>query len=275
QGDFLLISGAIGITVFTITAITAPGIFPMVITVANTFTAGQFVVINSFVGMTQLNGNTYEIYAADAASITIQINTTGFGAYVSGGNVQNPFNGLEGQVISTPDKDHFVIDIPFPVSSYGGLGVYTRLSQPLILTKQFNVYWEQGRQCRLSVQKYLMDNTDSGQVTVNIYLSQDQDFAWNDAILAPPPNALIYSQIMFTCPESTNLGLTPANVNLQMPTAINQRQIWHRFNTSLIGDSVQIGITLSKEQMKDLDHSQDEITLNGMHLVVDMGPHLC
>ena len=37
-----------------------------------------------------------------------------------------------------------------------------------------------------------------------------------------------------------------------MPTAAGQFQIWHRMNTSLIGDSVQIGITLNNIQMRDL-----------------------
>jgi hypothetical protein len=66
-------------------------------------------------------------------------------------------------------------------------------------------------------------------------------------------NSLIYSNILYTCPESTNLGLTPANVNLQMPTAVQQNQIWHRMNTSLIGDTIQIGFTLSDAQIRDLE----------------------
>jgi hypothetical protein len=111
-------------------------------------------------------------------------------------------------------------------------------------------------------------------VTVNIYLSQNPDESFNDPFINVPPNSLVYSQVMFTCPESTNIGLTPANVNLQMPTAEGQYQIWHRFNTSLIGDSFQIGITLSDDQMRNLTYATSEITLHGMHLTVDRGPLL-
>jgi len=58
-------------------------------------------------------------------------------------------------------------------------------------------------------------------------------------------------------PESTNLGLTPANTNLQQLNLIgsdgsssnNQSQIWHRINTSLLGDTVQLGFTISDAQM--------------------------
>lgn len=187
-------------------------------------------------------------------------------------------NGLIGKVIKTIDANNFVIDLPFPAGTYLGLGVFAKLSQPLLQTKQFNPYWDQGRQVRLSAQKYLMDYTFNAQVTVNINLSQDPDTVWNGGNLIPGPNvfnsSLIYSQVMFTCPESTNIGLTPANTNLQMPTAETQYQIWHRFNTSLIGDSVQIGITLSDTQMRNLEDATSEITVHGIHLTVDRGPHL-
>ncbi len=78
--------------------------------------------------------------------------------------------------------------------------------------------------------------------------------------------------MLFTCPESTNLGLTTANINLQMPTAIQQQQIWHRMNTSLIGDTVQIGFTLSDEQMRDpnIQYQVDEIELHS--IIMELWP---
>ena len=181
-----------------------------------------------------------------------------------------------GLVTRTIDANNFVVDIPYVTSVYLGLGNYSRLSQPLIQTKQFPFYWEQGRQLRLGVQRYLMDRTATGQVTININLSQDPETAWNFGPIVPSQNvlnsSLEYSQILFTCPESTNLGLTPANVNLQMPTAAGQFQIWHRLNTSLQGDSVQIGITLSDLQMRDLTLATSEIALHGIQLTIYPGP---
>jgi hypothetical protein len=195
--------------------------------------------------------------------------------YITGCLGTTAINGLIGRVLTTADANTFTLDIPVPAGVYLGAGKFTRLSQPLLQTKQFNPYWDQGRQGRLSAQKYLMDFTASAQVTVNIYLSQDPDDVWN----APPASSqatssLIYSQLMYTCPESTNIGLTPANTNLQMPTAEGQYQIWHRFNTSLIGDSFQVGITLSDAQMRNLTYATSEITLHGMHLTTDRAGHL-
>ncbi len=45
-----------------------------------------------------------------------------------------------------------------------------------------------------------------------------------------------------------------------MPTAKAQNQIWHRVNTSLLGDTVQLGFTLSKDQMLAVDDDGQPIS---------------
>jgi hypothetical protein len=269
DGDYLLINGALGNLFSTITAITLGN--PTVITTVNTFSVGQTVFITGVAGTAQLNGNYYQISNATGTSITINVDSTLFTAYTNGGTAQLAINGVIGQVLQTPDANTFIIDIPFPAGFvYTGLGTFARLSTPVISTKQFNYYWQQGKKTRLSVQRYLLDTTQSGQITVEINLSQDADNAWNDPALNVPPNSLVYSQIVFTCPESTNLGLTPANVSLQnqIPSQ-TQTQIWHRYPTSLIGDSVQITLTLSDAQMRNLSYATDEIVLHGIQLTID------
>lgn len=286
QGDYIYFQGALGSLNSTITAISQAA--QAVITTTNTFSVGQYVQISQVTGMTEINGRIVQIVSATGSSITVDINTTTFSVY-SGGGIATvmPLQQQIALVLSTPSANTFVVDIPYVNLGYIGLGQYTRLSQPLLQTKQFPVYWNEGRQVRLAVQKYLMDTTSDGQVTINIYLSQDPNDIWNNGSIVPVTdpdpsnNSLIYSQILYTCPESTNIGLTPSNINLQMPTAANQYQIWHRFNTSLIGDSVQIGITLSNDtpgkkdaQMRSLDYATSEITLHGIHLIFERGPLL-
>jgi hypothetical protein len=219
-----------------------------VVTAPNNYVIGQQVTISGVVGMTQLNGNTYTVTAANALTFTLNVNSTAFTAYVSGG-------------IATP-------------LAYLGLAQYARLSTPFLQTKQFNPYWDEGRQVRLGSQKYLFDKTTDSEVTQQIYLSQDNENPWNDPVNNPPPNSLEYSQVLYTCPESTNLGLTPSNINLQSPIASSQNQIWHRVSTSLQGDSVQIGITLNDTQMRNYEDATAEITLHAMQLNVDRGPYL-
>ena len=196
--------------------------------------------------------------------------------YISGCLGTTAINGKIGKVISIQSSTQFTIDVVFPSGTYLGLGKFTRLSQPLIQTKQFPFYWDLARQMRLTAQKYLLDKTTDAQITVNIYLSQDSITPWNNP---PPidlgaPDALIYQQTVYTCPESTNIGLTAANVNLQMQGSSKSDQIWHRMNTSLIGDSVQLGFTLSDAQMRNLDYATSEIALHGVILYVQPGPLL-
>lgn len=223
--------------------------------------SGTITALASSSGLTQITSYNHCVNVGDYLYIFGCLGTTSINRQI-------------GKVISTADANTFVIDLSFPAGNYKGLGKFARLSQPLIQTKQFPFYWNQGRQLRLGVQKYLMDFTANAQVTVNLYLSQDPDDVWNDPTTNVPPNSLVYSQLMYTCPESTNIGLTAPNTNLQMPTAEGQFQIWHRFNTSLIGDSVQVGITLSDAQMRNLTYATSEISLHGIQLTVYPGPHL-
>jgi len=52
---------------------------------AGQFKVGEMITISGVVGMTQLNGNTYTVTAVTATTVTINVDSTGFGAYVSGG----------------------------------------------------------------------------------------------------------------------------------------------------------------------------------------------
>jgi len=186
---------------------------------------------------------------------------------------------INGQIfqVRVIDKDSFFIlsdDGLEWTGTYFGLGTIIRLYRPYIQTKQFPVSWEMGRKTRLGVQQYLFTRTSDAEVQILIFLSQNQDNPYNTGPIYPAPNtvnsSLVYTTKMFTCPESINLGLTQFKKNLQMPTAVQQEQIWHRMNTSLIGDTVQLGITLSDDQMKNIDVVMDEIELHSV--IIDLSP---
>jgi hypothetical protein len=151
--------------------------------------------------------------------------------------------------------------------TYLGGGLITRLYKPFIQTKQFPAAWGLARKTRLASQQYLLSATDNSQIQLLIYLSQNQTTPYNTGLIYPDPNSinnsLIYSTILFTCPESTNLGLTPANINLQMVTAAQQSQIWHRINISLLGDTIQLGFTISDAQMRMLVASDNPTVITG------------
>lgn len=190
---------------------------------------GDYIVISSCTGTisAQVNGKTFSVYSA----------------------TQNTFK-LNPSIAS---------------GTYFGLGEIKRLSVPFIQTKQFPTSWADGRKTRIGSQQYLLTTTQKSQIQLLIYLSQNSSSPYNTGGIVPSLNtindALIYSTVLYTCPESTNLGLTPSNVNLQMPTAVAQDQIWHRMNTSLLGDTVQIGFTISDTQMRQLDEFGQSFTI--------------
>ena len=206
----------------------------------HTLNSGDYIIINGCLGTigSQVNGNVFSI-----------------------------------RVLS---EDTFVLNPAISSGTYLGGGTITRMYVPLIQTRQFPMAWTMGRKTRLGPQQYLFSTTPNAQITLKIYLSMDASNPYNNGPIVPSANsennALVYNNILYTCPESTNLGLTPANVNLQMPTAITQAQIWHRMNTSLIGDTVQIGFTLSDKQMRDVNliNQFAEIEFHGA--IIDTNP---
>jgi Ubiquitin-activating enzyme E1 FCCH domain len=169
----------------------------------------------------------------------------------------------------------FQVDTMYTGTYIGG-GVITRIYNPFIQTKQFPPSWGLGRKTRIGVQQYLLTNSggtsvptpNNAQISLLIYLSTNAAFAYNDPINVVN-SSLLYSTVLYTCPESTNLGLSPASINLNMPTATDQEQIWHRNSTSLIGDTVQLGFTMSPKQIAQADENNNlinafsEIELHG------------
>jgi len=128
--------------------------------------------------------------------------------------------------VSTPiTTNSFGLNPPIPAGTYLGGGLIKRMYVPFIQSKQFPQAWGMSRKTRLGPQQYLLTTTDKAQISLLIYLSQDATNPYNAGPIVPMPNtinnALIYSTVLYTCTESSNLGLTPANTNLQMISNIN------------------------------------------------------
>lgn len=86
QNAFFATNNTIGGNFYIITAITNAA--SAVITIgAHNFQTGDTVYINNVIGMTQINNLTGTITAIGATTITVNINSTAFGVYVSGGVV--------------------------------------------------------------------------------------------------------------------------------------------------------------------------------------------
>ncbi len=220
-------------------------------------------IINSVINSPNhgLNEGDFIVISGCIGTITVKLN-----------DIVYPINGTPFQ-IDLIDTNNFSIGGTITGNYIGG-GLIKRMYVPQILTKQFPTAWGISRKTRLGPQQYLFSTTPNGQITLLIFLSQNSSDPYNSDLIVPDPNspndALVYSNILYTCPESTNLGLTPFTSNLNTPTASAQEQLWHRMNTGLIGDTVQIGFTMSTAQMLDPEFNNqfEEIELHSMILEV-------
>ncbi len=267
----------------------------LLITANNSFVVGQAITITGVVGMTQVNNNTYTITGVTPTTITLTLSTAGFGAYISGGlaspttTVYSPnhcliagdyitISGALGTIGAQVNGKIFSVDYLVTVNgfnlnptltagTYLGGGLIKRMYVPQIQSKQFPPSWGIARKTRLGPQQYLLTKTSNAEITLQIFLSMNADNPYN-----VNNNALVNSSVLFTCPESTNLGLTPANINLQMVTAEEQEQIWHRKNISLLGDVVQVGFTLSDAQMRDVNFRNQFAEVEIHSFILDVTP---
>lgn len=219
-------------------------------------------------------GNSLYISNISTPTVTSPDHGLNNGDYIIISNVLGTIGtNVNGKIFSVANasNDTFDLNPPPATGTYLGAGLIKRMYVPFIQTKQFPVAWGMSRKVRIGVQQYLFTTTEAGQITLLIFLSQNADSPYNDSSI-DLNSGLIYSTLVYTCPESTNLGLTPANINLQIPTAIQQAQTWHRMNTSLLGDTVQLGITLNDTQMRDTDFKSQfsEIEIHGF--ILDVTP---
>lgn len=190
------------------------------------------------------------------------------------GTIASTINGYV-RAVTIIDANSFYVDhdgdfgVPDPSGTYNGGATFIRLVNPYIQTKQFPIFWGEGRQVRLGVQKYLFDKTQAGQLTALIFLNQDAANPSNGPPYVPdnnnPNESVVFSDVVFTSSEVGGYG---------------GDQIWHRQNTSLVGDTVQIAFTLSDAQMRTLTEglgliSQNaEISLHAIVLDLYPGPQL-
>ena len=76
---------------------------------------------------------------------------------------------------------------------------------------------------------------------------------------------LVFTQPIDNSQVTASFAYYPLLVSTQ-----SSSQLWHRLNNSFIGDTLQFGITLNDEQMRNNDYSDDEIMLHAV--VISVAP---
>lgn len=131
---------------------------------------------------------------------------------------------------------------------------------PLIQSKQFQLAWSNAQKTRIGAQKYFLDTTLNGEFTVDILGSQSPD-SLNSSSFGNFQPSLISTAIVRTRPDD-NLGINGDQRK--------QTQIWHRLASSCIGDTVQLQMSFSETQMRDINIAESPWTLHS--IILDLYP---
>jgi hypothetical protein len=162
-------------------------------------------------------------------------------------------NGLTGpflpiyEIVSIIDSDTFTIIAPdilarlvAPVSEvYTGGGTISRVSRIDILTKQFNFYVEEDRNAMVERIDFLVDRTDSGEITI--------DYATSTS--SPEADGLIEAgQLTGTLLGNSVLSTSPYAL---YPLEFKQDRLWHPVYLWADGEAIQLRIYFSDQEMLD------------------------
>lgn len=175
-------------------------------------------------------------------------------------NIQN-LNGLTGPFIgqypisSIIDANTFTIIAP---DIYGVLlagGVYTgggtiaRVSRINLLTKQFNFYVQDDRNSYVQKVNFLVDRTQSGEITVDYQTSTSTNSGLGEAALT---GAQVGTNILETTPYTL------------VPFEQQQERLWHFVYFQSDGTSTQLRLYLSNTEMANPSITTADFQLHAM-----------
>ncbi len=148
------------------------------------------------------------------------------------------------------DVDTIKIIVPVPfVDTYFGDGTIERVSTVEILTKQYNFFPQEGSYTFINYGDFYVDRTDTGEITVDYYASTGEQSMITDGTAS---GALLGTSILETSPYVLNTFED------------TQTQFWHRIYFQTMGETIQLHMYFSDEQMVRQEIVFVDFTLNGM-----------
>jgi hypothetical protein len=189
---------ALSITQLTTSGTSIPGYTATLTVIDHNLLVGDYVLVENCLGITGLNTNIYRVdTVVDSNTITLLMVTSqdGSGTYTGGGTI-------------------------------------ARVSNINILTKEYNFYVDEGRNCYVAKADFLVERTSHGAITVDYYVSTAE-------------NAMVAE----SAPEST--GGTGANVGTNVletspystvPFEASQTRLWHPVYFQADGEFVQLNL---------------------------------
>jgi len=132
---------------------------------------------------------------------------------------------------------------------YLGGGTAARVSRIDIKTKQWNFYQNQGKNVYIQKIDFNVTKTTSGQVTIDYFPSSTAQSMLQEAA---DTGAAMGNGVLATSPYDL------------IPLEKQQTQLWHPIFFQTDGETVQLRIFLSDDQMKDITISESDFEMNAM-----------
>jgi hypothetical protein len=151
---------------------------------------------------------------------------------------------------SIVDADTITVKVPSFAGVYAGSGLVARVSNPKILSKQWNFYLQEGKNAAISKMLFCVQKTTNGQITVDSYPSSSQ-ISLRDGGIAT--GTILGSSVLDTTPYTT-----------LFPLEEFQERLWHPVYLQADGQGVQISISMTNDQITTPAIAESDFQLEGI-----------
>jgi len=190
--------------------------------------------------------------AAGIVTITVIDHNLFTGSFIKISNCQGVtgINDNNYIVTATSEDTIQVYEANF-AGTYTGGGTISRVSRIDILTKRFNPYVKTGTNISIDSVDFAVQRTTNGEITVDYTPSSSYISMVTDGIAT---GAIVGNNVL----ETSAYDLVPLEQYQQL--------LWHRVYFGTEGDSIQLNIILSDDQMLDTDIAESDFQLEGFIL---------
>lgn len=171
----------------------------------------------------------------DTVTLVIKDHNLGVGDYILVESAQG-ITGLNNNIYrvnSVSDGDTITVILAEDQSgagTYTGGGTAARVSNPTIVTKEYNFYLDQGRNFYVEKVDFFVERTKEGQVTVDYYVSTSDE---DTLTAASATGSLLGTNVLETSAYSS------------IPFEATMTRLWHPVYLQADGEFVQLKIFLS------------------------------
>lgn len=143
--------------------------------------------------------------------------------------------------------------------TYTGGGTAGLVSKMTIKTKEYNFFAEQGRNAYISKIDFMVDRSDGGQLTVNYFVSTNQQSFLQDSIAN---QTIVGTGNLDTFPYTAMNAFRGVVVPLEYEA--NSERLWHPVFFQAEGEVISFQLTMNDEQMMDTENNASDFQLHAM-----------